>query len=116
MAFACGTALLVCAALEQRDELWDLGLPIAVGGQVGLLLGLVLQLERVWQNSRDAVHQLERVDAHLHHLERTTSLAAATPPTASQAFYTHLAHQASPELLLADLQGQLDVLSERLGR
>ena len=75
MAFACGVALLVWSFVERRDELWSLGLPIAVGGQVGLLLGLVLQLERVWQNSRDAVSRLERVDTQLQDLERQQAAA-----------------------------------------
>ncbi len=116
MAFACGVALLVWSFVERRDELWSLGLPIAVGGQVGLLLGLVLQLERVWQNSRDAVSRLERVDTQLQDLERQQAAARVTHGTAAQAFYTHMADSATPQMLLADLQGQIHMLAAELGR
>ncbi len=115
-ALACGSALLVWSVVDARDELWTLGIPIAVAGQVGLLLGLVLQLERVWQNGRDAVHKLDHVDRHLHHLEEATSLLNTTHGSASQAFYAHMADDASPEFLLADLKGQLDALSAELVR
>jgi hypothetical protein len=116
MAFACGTALLVLSHLSRRDELWTLGLPVAIGGQVGLLVGLVLQLERIWQNSRYAARKLDRVDAQLYELERAASVASVTHGTAAQAFYTHLADGANPHLMLADLKGQIDLLAAELGR
>ncbi|MGD9721528.1 MAG: hypothetical protein AB7O59_06430 [Pirellulales bacterium] len=115
MAFSCGTALLVYSALEARDDLWTLGLPIAIGGQVGLFLGLVLQLERVWQNGRDAVQKLDRVDEQLYRFHQA-SQANAPHATASESYYAHVADRASPEVLLADLQGQLDLLAAELGR
>ncbi len=116
MAFACGTALLVFSGLEQREDLWSLGMPIVIGGQVGLFLGLVLQLERIWQNGRDATRKLDRVDAQLHQLERTTSQLNVTHGSAAGAFYSHMAEDASPQLLLADLKGQLDLLAARMAR
>jgi hypothetical protein len=116
MALACGIALLVWSFVERRDELWSLGLPIAVGGQVGLLLGLVLQIERVWQNSRDAVSRLDRVDTQLQDLERHTATASMTHGTAAQAFYSHMAESATPQMLLADLQGQIHMLAAEFGR
>ncbi|MEX2113376.1 MAG: hypothetical protein WD845_09335 [Pirellulales bacterium] len=116
MTFSCGTALLVCSWIEHRQELWNLGVAIAIGGQVGLLSGLVLQLERIWQNGRLAVRKLNQVDAQLHAMQRATSNWNATHGTASQAFYTHMAEEASPDILLADLQGQLDMLSSEITR
>jgi hypothetical protein len=115
-AFACGIALLVVSLLEQRQDLWNLGIPVAVGGQVGLLLGLALQLERIWQNSRDAVRKLDEVDTQLTELERTTSMMHVTHGSAAQAFYAHMAHDAPPAVLLADLKGQLDLLAEEVAR
>jgi hypothetical protein len=115
-ALACGAALMIWSVVEARDELWSLGMPITIGGQVALLLGLVLQLERVWQNGRDAVRKLDRVDDQLHQLEQATSLLNPQHGTASQAFYAHMSENASPDLLLADLKGQLDVLSAEIGR
>jgi hypothetical protein len=116
MAFACGIALLVWSNVARRDELWSLGLPTAIGGQVGLLVGLVLQLERIWQTSRYAARKLDRVEGQLHHLESTASTMNVTHGTAAQAFYTHLAENANPQILLADLKGQIDMLAAELGR
>jgi hypothetical protein len=116
MAFACGTALLVWSSVEKRAELWNLGLPVAIGGQVGLLLGLILQLERIWQNSRDASRKLDNVGAHLHELERATTMLHVPHATAAQAYYAHVADRADPRILISDLQGQLDLLAEQLAR
>jgi len=44
MALACGGVLLVWSLATARDELWNLGLPIAVAGQVAVLLGAGLTL------------------------------------------------------------------------
>jgi hypothetical protein len=116
MAFACGTTLLIWSWLERRDDLWKLGLPVAIGGQVGLFVGLVLHLERIWQNGRLAVMKLEAVDEQLRRLKRDSTDWNATQGTASQAFYTHMAADASPEILLADLKGQFDLLSHEVAR
>jgi hypothetical protein len=111
MAFACGAVLLGWSMVDDRPELWNIGLPTAAAGQVGLLLGLVLQLERVWQNSRYTVRKLDHVDSQLHSLERTTTMLGMTHGSASQAFYVHMADQSNPQVLLADLKGQLDLLA-----
>ena len=115
MAFMCGVVLLVWSFAEGRSELWGLGMPITVGGQVALLLGLVLQLERIWQGNRQAVDQLEHVDAQLGDLKQQTSLLSASHSAPSQAFYAHLAGGAPPQMLLADLKSQLDLLAVRMG-
>jgi hypothetical protein len=114
MAFMCGGVLLGWSYVAGRDELWSLGMPIAVAGQVGLLLGLVLQLERIWQGNRLAADKLEQVDEQLHDLKRTTALLGATHTSAAQAFYAHLSQGAHPQLLLADLKGQLDLLAVKM--
>jgi hypothetical protein len=111
MSFVCGAVLVGWSIVDDRPELWSFGLPIGAAGQVGLLLGLVLQLERVWQNSRYAVRKLDQVDSQLNNLERTTNLLGMTHSSASQAFYAHMADQSNPQLLLADLKGQLDLLA-----
>jgi hypothetical protein len=111
MSFVCGAVLIGWSLLDDRPELWNLGLPTAAAGQVGLLLGLVLQLERVWQNSRYAVRKLDQFDSQLNSLERTTNMLGVTHSSASQAFYAHMTDQANPHLLLADLKGQLDLLA-----
>ncbi len=116
MAFACGAVLLAWSFVAHRPQLWNLGMPITVGGQVGLLLGLVLQLERIWQNSRYAARKLDEVDSQLHHLERATTMLNVTHSSAAQAFYAHMADDADPQMLLADLKGQLDLLARSMSR
>jgi hypothetical protein len=116
MSLVCGGVLLGWSIVEDRPELWTLGLPLAAGGQVGLLVGLVLQLESVWLNSRYTVSKLDEVDSQLDHLERTTTMLGVTHSSAAQAFYSHMADDADPQMLLVDLKGQLDLLARSMAR
>ena len=115
-AFAAGGLLLGWSFVDPRAQLGSIGVPVAVAGQVGLLLGLVLQSERIWHNSRYAVGKLEHVDSQLHKLKQTTTMLGVTHGSASQAFYAHLANEADPDMLLADLKGQLDLLAVTLSK
>src|SRR5262245_48695999 len=45
--FACGAVLLTWSLVGKREDLWPIGLPLALFGQAGLILGVVLQLESV---------------------------------------------------------------------
>lgn len=115
-AFACGAFLLFWAVFRERPELWDLGLPITLGGQIGLLLGVCLQLERLWQENRQASQRLAEMDQQLADLERNTRLLGSPYQSASQTFYSHLGEGASPQLLLTDLKSQLDLLALRISQ
>jgi hypothetical protein len=115
MALACGGILLGWSIYTGRQELWKVGTPVALAGQAALLVGLVLQLERLWRDSRHAAAKLETVDERLHDLKTTTTLLTTTHGP-SGAFYAHLADGAGPQLLLNDLKGQLDLLAMRLGQ
>ena len=114
MVFCCGGVLLGWSFLAGRADLWSMGIPVAVGGQIALLVGLVLQLERIWQNNRYAVDKLEEVDGRLADMKHSQSLLSVNHGSAAQAFYSHMAEGANPSLLLADLKGQLDLLAVRL--
>lgn len=116
MLLACGGILLGWSIMGHRGELWSLGLPIAVGGQVVLLFGLVLQLDRLWHHNRAATAKLDDVDQQLHELRSTTAMLGTTHSTPGLAFYSHMAGGASPQLLLADLKGQLDLLAIQIGK
>ncbi|MEX0676449.1 MAG: hypothetical protein WD063_05205 [Pirellulales bacterium] len=111
-----GVLVLGWSVVESRGDLWNIGLSANVAGGVVFLLGLVLQLERIWRNSRFAVHKLRQIDSHLQDLERTTSMLGVTHGSAAQAFYAHMSEQANPHLLLSDLKGQLDLLAMNLAR
>jgi hypothetical protein len=114
--FACGGMLLGWSLVAERQELWSLGLPIALGGQIVLLIGLVLQLDRLWHDSRHAAAKLDHVDQQLHDLKTATTMLGTSHSSAASAFYSHLSHGASPQLLLADLKSQLDLLAVRIGQ
>lgn len=116
MAFVCGGVLLGWSLVSGRTELWTIGLPIALGGQIALLIGLILQIERLWRDSRQSSDKLDTVDAQLHDLKTTTTLMGSSYGSSGTAFYTHLAHGASPEMLLTDLKSQLDLLALKMSQ
>ncbi len=116
MVLVCGAMLLVWAVVADRGELWAIGLPAAIVGQVVLLIGLVLQLDRLWRDSRSAAAKLEHVDVELHALRTTTTLMGTSGASPGSAFYAHLAAGANTHLLLNDLKGQLDLLAMKLSR
>lgn len=90
MAFACGGALMAWGWIDGRNELWNLGTPIALAGQCVMLLGLLLQLERLWRSGGDTTNQLKRVDEQLRDLERSAQLQNAAGAGSAHAFYAHL--------------------------
>lgn len=116
VALVCGAALLIWGHVEGRNDLWSLGLPITIGGQAVLLLGVVLQLHGLWCNTRETSESLDELDENLADLKHATTLLGTTHSSAAQSFYLHMAEGASPELMLADLKGQLDMLTLRLAR
>ena len=116
MAFVCGGILLAWSYFGGQERLWHLGLPIALGGQAGLLLGFILQLDRLRQDNTQAAEKLDAVDERVHDLRQTTALMGTAHGSASQAFYAHMAEGASPHILLADLKGQLDLLALRMAK
>jgi len=67
---ACGAVLLGWSVAQERDDLWSLGLPLAIGGQAALILGLVLQLEGLWQSSRQTARSLSVQGDELARLRR----------------------------------------------
>jgi hypothetical protein len=113
---ACGGVLLIWSLTTGRNELWNVGLPVAVVGQIALLVGLVLQIDRLWFDNRQAVAKLDDVDEQLHELKTTTMLLSTSQGPASATFYSHLASGAGPQLLLTDLKSQLDLLATKIAQ
>lgn len=113
--FACGGVLLAWSLLADRPDLWTIGLPIALAGQAGLIVGLVLQLEGLWRSSRQTEKTLSALDNELDRVRHATTLLSSTKSPSAQSFYVHLAEGAQPQLLLADLKGQLDLLAQQMG-
>jgi hypothetical protein len=116
MSFACGGTLLMWSLVGGRHELWNIGLPPALVGQILLLVGLVLQIDRLWYDSHQAAAKLDDVDQQIHELRSTTMLLGANQSPVSATFYSHLAGGAGPQLLLTDLKSQLDLLAMRIAQ
>jgi len=116
MMLVCGGILLVWSVLGAREELWPIGLPIAIGGQVALLVGLVLQLDRLWWRNCHTADKLETVDRQVRDLRHATTLLGTTHGSPAASFYAHYAGGAHPQLLLTDLKSQLDLLAVKIGR
>jgi len=116
MSLVCGGILLAWSMVAGRPELWSIGLPIAIGGQVVLLIGLVLLVDRLWSDNRAAAVKLNDVDEQLGELKTTTTLLGTSQGSAAGVFYSHFAGGASPQLLLTDLKSQLDLLAIKIAR
>lgn len=116
MAFVCGGVLLAWSFLADRGDLWSLGLPLTLAGQVGLVLGLLLQLDGLSQSSRRTEQTLTELDGQLDELRGVTALVSSTHSAPAHSFYAHMSAGASPQILLADLKGQLDLLAQQMAR
>lgn len=112
--FVCGSVLLAWSFLGDRPDLRTPGLPLTLAGQAALIIGLVLQLEGLWHSNRQTRHSLDDLDGRLDELRHATTLVTSSHSAAGQSFYAHMAEGASPELLLADLKGQMDLLAQRM--
>ena len=114
--FACGAVLLGWSLVAKRDDLWTVGMPLALIGQAGLILGLILQLDGLWQTSRKTAEAIHELDDELKHVRQATTLLSTTRTSGAQTFYAHLAEGASPQMLLADLKGQLDLVAQQMAK
>jgi len=110
----CGVVLIGWSWFESRGELLPIGLPIAVVSQALLILGLLGRLGRINTASRSALEQLQQLDEQLEDVRRAATTHGPAWQSASHAFYSHLADGAAPQMLLADLKSQLDLLAIKL--
>ena len=115
IALLAGVGLIAWSLSANQMIYWDLALGLALGGQGGLILGLVLVVSRLWRNSRYAVSKLQEVHARLGQLQHTADALTATRAGGAPAFYADLVRGASPQMLLSNLKGQLDQLATHLG-
>lgn len=115
MAFAGGGALLGWSVLYNRGDLWNVGLLSALGGQAGLLLGLVMFLERLWREGRQTTTQISEVDQRLGHLQHSAAINQSQPPHhGAPPYHPSHPHVASPHLLVSDIRHQLDLLAQQV--
>jgi len=116
MVFACGVILLIWGNASNRDDLWGLGLPLAISGQAGLLIGLILQLDGLWHSNRATTTSLGQLDHRLNEVKHATTMLTTTYSVPARSLYAHLAQDASPQIMLADLKDQLDMLAIKISR
>ena len=114
MLFVCGTILAGWSLVTMRSELWLTGVPISLVGIACLLVGFVLQLESLWSGHRATMKLLLELDERMGEIRHATTMLKTSHSGAAQSFYANLAEGASPQLLLADLKGQLDLLANQL--
>lgn len=114
--FACGGVLLGWSIVGQRDDLWPVGMPLALIGQAALIVGLILQLDGLSHSTRKTSEALSELDGELKNVRQATTLLSTSRAGGAQSFYLHLAEGASPQLLLADLKGQMDLLAQQMSR
>lgn len=115
MVLGSGIGLVAQSLSTQQMEYWNLALGLTLGGQGTLILGLVLVVSRLWRSSRHVAGKLHDAVTRLGQLQQTADALSAMRSGVAPAFYAELARGASPQMLLANLKGQLDQLATRLG-
>jgi hypothetical protein len=113
MMFTCGAVLIAWSFNQDQQELWNLGAPLALAGQVAFLVGLVLQLDVLWQQSKWTTHTIEELDRRA---AAAAGASAAAPASVGSASTAERAAISDPQTLLSDLKGQLDRMATRLSR
>lgn len=116
LVFVCGVILLIWGNASNRDDLWGLGLPLAIFGQAGLLIGLILQLDGLWQSNRATTTSLGQLDHRLNEVKHATTMLTTTHSAPARSLQAHLAQDASPQIILANLKDQLDMLAIKISR
>lgn len=111
-----GIGLMGWSLVEARPELWHWGVAGTLGGQGLMIVGLVQLLSYLWAGSRAALGRLGSLQQDLRRLQRTTESLVGARTGGPANFYAELARGSSPQLLLANLKGQVDALAERVGR
>ena len=66
--FACGAALMGLSLAKDSTPLWQLGLPMVLGGQVAVLFVVIWQLDVVWHSNRATFVALHAMDEQLRQL------------------------------------------------
>lgn len=116
MAFAFGGVLLVWSFVTGRQDLWTFGMPIAMAGQIVLLMGFILQMDRLWHDNRNTAAKLEHVDERLDDLRSNADrLGGGHRSPVPSNYGSPMAGSLDSQLMLADLKSQLDLLALKMG-
>jgi hypothetical protein len=110
----CGTGLLAWATTHQLPKMWQWGMLSTMASEGALMLGLVWIAMRLWRNSRKLNRQLSGVDQQLAEVHQLAGSLSGSRMSSSQHYYNHFSQVASPQMLAANLQGQVDQLASRI--
>jgi hypothetical protein len=100
--------------LEGETVFWQAALVATLFGQGLVVFGLALLVARLWTSSRQANGRLLEAHVKLAKLDRAAESLLGQHHATAAAFYGELVRGASPQMLAANLQGQLDQLSGSL--
>jgi hypothetical protein len=82
MALACGSVMLGWSIATQREDLWSLGIPLALGGQAAIIFGLISIVEGASHRQKLVAASLED---HRQRLTMMQNLALAEPRSTRRA-------------------------------
>ncbi|MEM8945320.1 MAG: hypothetical protein AAGD11_09065 [Planctomycetota bacterium] len=114
VSFCSGVGILIWSSAFDLPGLWQAGLTLTIGAEGMLILSLAWMAIRLWRNGRQVNRQLRGVDRQLAEIEQVTGTLAGERQPSSQQFYHHFSQATSPHMLVANLQGQVDLMSARL--
>lgn len=112
-AVVAGVVVVGWAIQHARTDLSVQGQWIAGAGLAGFLIGILMQLERIWHVSRRALDRIDELDDRLARFEES-SLLRPRNEASSHLSYGHLVDGATPHIMLADIKSQLDLLTLKL--
>jgi hypothetical protein len=104
--FSAGAILIAWSFGDGNQALWNLGAPLALAGQVAFLVGLVLQLDVIWQQGKSNTHRLEQLQQRI--TVPGTDVNQTVRPSIPDV------REPAPDALLDDLKHRLDQLGSQL--
>jgi len=111
IALICGAALTAWAYVGGRGELWIVGIPTAVLGQIGLVVGLILQLDGLWQSHQRSSQSFALLDHRISDLRQTSTIFNPLHPQAyPPPHYPQMSREEAP----MDLRREIERLSARV--
>jgi len=114
LGFFCGAGLLAWSTAYQLPKVWQWGMMSTIASEGALILGLVWMAVRLWRNSRRMNRQLNGVDQQLAEVHQLAGEMVDSRMSSSQHYYAHFSQVASPQMLAANLRGQVDQLANRV--
>lgn len=114
LALGLGIGLCCWSIVGERPLLWSPGLVLSVGGQGLVIVALLQLLMSIWSAGRYASAQIDQMHGEVRRLRRMQEEATGRHAASAASFYSELARDAGPDMLLGSLQGQVDRLAARL--